>query len=140
MRKPAIYKDYHYHIYNRGVSQQNIFKNEIDFRYFMYRIAYYKIKYQIEIVVCCIMPNHYHLLLKSPLGAINIYKFMQGLQLTYAKYFNRTYTHKGHVFESKYHHKAVKTAKSLANVINYIRQNPVKKRLVSAAEEWPYLI
>ncbi|MFC1599675.1 transposase [Patescibacteria group bacterium] len=135
----SLKKSLHYHVYNRGVSQRKIFLNEADYRFFMYKIAFYKLKYSIELITYCLMPNHFHLLLKSGQETIKVSKFMHGLQLSYAKYFNRNYSHKGHVFESRYHFKEVVTPKSLMNVIDYIRQNPVKKKLVVAPEEWPYL-
>lgn len=138
MRKPKLRKNVIYHIYNRGVSKWRIFKKDADYRFFIYKLAYYKKKYDIEVVSYCVMPNHFHLLLRTSYKGICISRFMKSLQLSYAHYYNRGYKHSGHVFEGAYKNKTVGTGRYLARVINYIAMNPVRKGLVSRPEEWPY--
>lgn len=138
MRKPELRKNVVYHIYNRGVSKLKIFKKEEDYRFFIYRIAMFKKKYDIEIVSYCVMPNHFHLLLRSPYKRENISLFMKSLQLSYARYFNRTYKHTGHVFEATYKNKEVGGPTYLGRIIEYIAMNPVRKGLAFKPDQWPY--
>jgi REP element-mobilizing transposase RayT len=77
MREYKIHKNRAYHVVNRGVSKRKIFKNDADYKYFMFRIAYYKRKYKIKIVIFCIMPNHYHFLFDVGNEPSNIGNFMK---------------------------------------------------------------
>lgn len=138
MRYPQLRKNLYYHIYNRAVSKQLIFKEDADYRFFMYKIGFYKKIHKIEILVYCILPNHFHLLLKSDHNPKNISKFMQSIQQSYAQYFNKKYEHSGHVFESKFHHKEVITNRDLAYVKRYICNNAVKHGFVKRYYQWPY--
>ncbi len=117
-----------------------IFKTDADYKFFLYLVAKYKKKYEIEVITACPMPNHFHLLIRAEFDHKKIPKFMKSLQVSYACYFNRTYKHKGHVFESAYRHKEVNSVEYLSQVIDYIAQNPVKERLVKSSQDWPYLI
>lgn len=138
MRYPALIKNLHYHIFNRAAASRLIFRKDRDYRYFMYKISQFKKKYEIEILVYCIMPNHFHLLLRSDHDPRNISKFMKALQQSYAIFFNRKYEKKGHVFESRFIHKSVETNASKARVRKYILYNPVRKGFVSKFYDWPY--
>ena len=118
MRYPKLKKHLHYHIYNRAVSRQSIFKDDQDYRYFMYKISQYKKKYEIRILVYCVLPNHFHFLLRSDDKAENISKFMQSLQRVYSLYLNKKYNQLGHAFESKFFHKEITTSRGLTRIKN----------------------
>lgn len=138
MRKPELRKNVVYHIYNRGVSKRKIFKNDADYRFFMYKLPQYKKKYEIELVSFCLMPNHFHLLVRNSYKGEYIAHFMKSLQLSYACYFNREYKHSGHVFQGSYKNKVIDTPAYLGRIIEYIAMNPVRKGLVAKPEDWPY--
>ena len=127
-----------YHLYNRGVSKRKIFKTDADYKYFIFRIAYYKLKYKIDIEIFCIMPNHYHLLLNVGNKPKNVALFMQCIQQTYSRYYNREYNHVGHVFQSNYKKRSIKSEADYKYIFNYILNNPVDAGLVKSPEEWPY--
>lgn len=138
MRIPSLYTQVVYHIYNRGVSKRTLFKVDEDYKFFLYKLAYFKQKYAIDMISYCLMPNHFHLLLSTQINKKNISNFMKSLQLSYARYFNRNNGHLGHVFQSSYKNKVIDTQTALARVIQYIAENPVKKKLVAKPEQWPY--
>lgn len=138
MRNPKLYADVAYHIYNRGVSKRCLFKEEADYRLFIYKISKFKKKYNIEIISYCLMPNHFHLLIRAIYKATNVSDFLKSLQLSYALYFNSKYHHSGHVFEGTFKNKTIENIQQLSNVINYLAQNPVRKKLVIRAAQWPY--
>jgi len=135
---PVASKVY-YHIYNRGAAKQNIFTSDIEYRFFLYKIAQYRIKYSIKIATACIMPTHFHLLIRTYSKAENITQFMKSLQYSYAYFFNKRNKRKGHVFESNFCYKPIPQC-DLPFVIRYIQQNPVRKKLVTRAEDWLYRI
>ncbi len=138
MRYPQLQKNLHYHIYNRAISKRLIFKHDIDYRFFMYKISEFKQIHNILILVYCIMPNHFHLLLRSDNEAQNISKFMKSILQSYSRYFNKSRNHTGHVFEGRFCHKSVNNRLDMKKVKKYILDNPVKAGLVKKYYDWPY--
>ncbi|GHT10354.1 hypothetical protein FACS189432_06850 [Bacteroidia bacterium] len=52
-----------YHIYNQGNNHENIFYNDKNYIYFMQKLDRYLSDY-LEIYAFCLMPNHFHLLVR----------------------------------------------------------------------------
>lgn len=138
MRIPFIKTSVIYHIYNRGVSRNEIFRKKSDYRRFTAKIKFYSDKNSVKVIAYCIMPNHFHLLLYTKKEAENISQFMKNIQQSYAMYYNYKYKHSGHVFQGSYKNKVVDKPLSLHRVINYILQNPVRKGLVKEPGDWRY--
>jgi len=65
-------------------------------------------------------------------------KMMQGLQTSYAQYFNKRYKHSGYVFQGRYQRKNVNSAKYLILLSCYIHANPVMAGIVGLAEDCQY--
>jgi REP element-mobilizing transposase RayT len=138
MRIPKLYKNATYHIYNRGVLKTKLYKDDSDYKFFIYKLAFYKKKYDIDLISFCLMPNHFHLLVRSEFNEKNISYFMKSLQQSYACYFNKKYKGSGHVFQGSYKNKIIKSQRYLGKIIQYIAENPVKDKLVMKPEQWPY--
>ncbi len=78
----------------------------------------------VEVLAFCVMPNHLHLLLRQLReGGIN--KFMVKLGTGYGGYFNRKYSHQGHVFQKQFTAVHIKNEEQLKTVFVYIHINPV---------------
>lgn len=77
-----------------------------------------------------------HLLVQS--SGHPLAKFMQGLQQSYAQYFNRQHRKSGHLFEGRY--KAIVCQKDpyLLELIRYIHLNPVRAAIVKTLERYRY--
>ena len=81
-------------------------------------------KHEIEIICYCLMPNHFHLLLRQKEnGKIPI--FMKCLQLGYAKYFNTKYQRVGPLFQGRFKAKWIENDEYLLQVSSYIHRNPL---------------
>ncbi len=80
----------------------------------------------VEIIVFCLMPNHYHLLVRQ-LVDNGISLFMKKLGDGYVGYFNEKYERKsrGSIFQSHFKAVHIKTQEQLMNVICYIFTNPI---------------
>ncbi len=91
----------------------------------------------VEILCWCLMPNHFHLLLR-PLRENGITDFMRKVGTGYTKYFNKRYERSGHLFQGKYQHREVDTESSLSYVSAYIHLNPVKAEICRLAEQYPW--
>ena len=152
-----------YHILNRGAYKHKIFKDENDYLIFLEILEYYlnyprskffsytKIVNQpyknvkvrnlitIHLVAYCLMPNHFHFVLKQLPNAdlkTNISNLMRRLMITYAMYFQNKYKHEGAIFQGRYKNVIVDTNKQLVYLSKYVHQNPIK--LVSKLDKYPY--
>jgi len=136
-----------YHIYNRGTEKRNIFTSRSDRDRFLALLYLANqsdptdLKLQgrtlleiveqrtgaplVEIVVYCLMPNHFHLLLRE-LAEGGISKFMQKLTTGYTMYFNKWHERSGALFQGKFKATHVADDRYLRYLISYIHLNPIK--------------
>jgi REP element-mobilizing transposase RayT len=52
-----------YHIYNQGNNGENLYYNDSNYGYFLKKMDWYLSEY-IEVYAFCLMPNHFHLLVR----------------------------------------------------------------------------
>ena len=138
MRRFNLAKNVYYHVYNRAVSKMTIFKDSNDYDFFMCKISLLEKREQMEIVKFCLMPNHFHFILRNNFNAKFISRFMKSLKQSYALHFNHKYNHCGHVFEGPYHNNFIKSEADFERIKKYIDNNPVKAGLVKKVSDWPY--
>lgn len=81
-------------------------------------------KLLVEILTFCLMPNHYHLLLR-PKVENGIPLFMKKLNGGYAKYFNLKYERVGTLFQSRYKSVLIKRDAHFIHIPYYIHSNPL---------------
>ena len=87
-----------------------------------------------ELVAFCIMPNHFHLLLRE-LEEGSVENYMQRISEGYTKYFHKRYGASGHVFQGRYKTVHVKTDEQLMHLSAYIHRNPRELRAWKGREE-----
>ena len=79
----------------------------------------------VDIGAYCLMPNHFHLLLKEK-QEHGISIFMKKLATAYSMYFNKKYERTGKLFEGAFHARHANTDEYLKYLFAYIHLNPVK--------------
>lgn len=128
-----------YHVYNRGNSKQIIFHDEQDYDYFINlllvmntqkRIASRVTKTKdldniIDIGAYCLMPNHFHIMLKQQ-KEDGVILFMRKVSTAYVMYYNKKYKRTGGLFEGKFKSKYVGEDRYLKYLFSYIHLNPLK--------------
>jgi len=72
------------------------------------------------------MPNHYHLVVESPLG--NLSRAMAWLQTTYTVRFNLRHRRIGHLFQGRYKAHLIEADEYSKEILRYIHLNPVRPR------------
>ena len=78
---------------------------------------------QVELINFCLMPNHFHLLVKeTEEGGIS--KYMQRLQNAYTKYINTKYNRSGHLLQGSYRAVLMEDNEQLLYLSSYIHKNP----------------
>ncbi|RUR80184.1 hypothetical protein PCC6912_30440 [Chlorogloeopsis fritschii PCC 6912] len=88
----------------------------------------------IDIIVYCLMPNHYHFLVY--LRDETLSDAMKSLSLSYTKAINKRFNRSGVLFQGRFQSIHVQQTDYLINLSRYIHLNPVKAGLVQQPEEW----
>lgn len=91
-----------------------------------------------KILAYCLMPNHYHILLKQ-CGNTTVSVYMQRVGLSYTLYMNKKYMMVGHLFQGAFGAKVVLRTRNLKRVVEYIKGNPVKEGLVERDYDYRWL-
>ena len=136
-RKLSFVQGYFYHIYNRGAGRQSVFREADNYLFFLRRLKKYAHELDIAVIAYCLMPNHFHLLVRQD-GEERAGLLVQRCCNSYAKAFNKRYERTGTLFEDRYQAIAVDSDAYLLHLCRYIHANPVRHGLASPLEEWPY--
>ncbi len=136
-RKILFLPGHYYHVYNRGVHQNNIFRNDADFKFLLKYVKREVERLSITVIAYCLMNNHYHFLLRQD-GNFEVSEFMQAVFNIYTKAFNAKYKLSGTLFEGPY--KAIHVDKTpyLLQLCRYIHRNPLDAGIVVKPEQWTY--
>ena len=134
-RKTPIIAGYYYHIYNRGNQRERIFFEHKNYFYFLKKFREY-FGDTVAVVSYCLMPNHYHFLLK-PIDNDFSHR-MKNFTISYVKSINKNYNRVGHLFQGNYKAKLISDDAVLLHLSRYIHLNPVFAQLVKTAEEWEF--
>lgn len=129
-------KDNFYHIYNRGNNYQKIFFDEKNYDFFLTKLLFL-FDGKISLIAFCLMPNHYHLLIKI-IENYNLSKIMQRFSTSYTKSINKAYNRVGHLFQGRYKIKYIPNNEYLLHLSRYIHLNPVRANLVRKPENWRF--
>ncbi len=137
----------YYHIFNKGNNKENIFKEEENYPYFLQLIKKYLIETCV-IYVYCLLPNHFHLLLKIkekeqlPIdyqkGKKKIHQPFSNLFNAYTKSINKKYNRTGSLFQEHLHRIKIDTEEYLRELILYIHLNPEKHEIDSNFKNYAY--
>ena len=129
-----------YHVAVRGNARHDIFLDDRDRERFLESLAAAVETYRVRLYLFCLMSNHFHLLVETPLG--NLSDFMGGLTTSYAVYFNRRHRRSGHLTQGRYGAWLVEGDAYLLRLSRYLHLNPVHVRDLqdkSKAERIEYL-
>jgi len=143
-RKIEFAEGEYYHVYSRGVERRKIFMDEDDYERFT-RLLYAANSTMpvhlgrrqgvaladiprggpiVAIGAWCLMPNHFHLLLKE-IKENGISEFLHKLLTAYSMYFNIKYQRKGSLFEGPFSAKHLDSDRYLKHQYAYIHLNPM---------------
>ena len=115
-----------YHVMSRGNGRARLFFKPEDYRLFLETLEEGLEQFGVELLAYCLMPNHYHLALKTPLG--NLPRFMAWFQTTFTVRYNRKKRRGGHLFQGRYRAEIVEEGVYGEWLIDYIHLNPVRSR------------
>ena len=133
-----------YHIYNRGNNRETIFKEEKNYIFFLERFYKYLSPW-VEVHAYCLMPNHFHLLIRirdieEPGMDLltELTKAFRNFFASYAKAINHAYGRTGSLFQYKFKRKEVTSEVQYGVNVAYIHFNPVKAKLTADCSSWRF--
>ncbi|MDF2672880.1 MAG: hypothetical protein K0R09_1145, partial [Clostridiales bacterium] len=111
-----------YHVMVRSISEVPLFKNDDDKDKYLFYVQKYQKQFGFKVYGYCLMSNHGHFIIDA--NGSDISKVMQGINLSYARYFNFTYKRHGHLFQDRFKSEVVDTDSYLFTLSAYIHNNP----------------
>lgn len=138
-RRIPFEENQYYHIYNRWLNKQTLFHSQKDFeRFLRYMSEQYEIyKDNVWIIAYCLLPNHFHFVLKNKKIGFNISNFIGKISSSYSKYLWSKYgtTRWQQIFESRFKSKHLSDSNYLSQCIQYVEFNPIKHKLVKNIDD-----
>lgn len=151
-----------FHICNKSISNYKIFRTEKYIKRFIMTISYYNnpkvnvclskaLKKPLDIpnimnndynrifslLAYCIMPDHYHLLVKVN-NDFALPKFVNNLENSYSHYYNLSNNRKGPLWQSRFRSSLIEDNETLLHVHRYIHLNPTTADIVEKPEDWKW--
>lgn len=111
-----------FHVMVRSISEIKLFKTDKDKIKYFNLVKKYQDIYHFKVYAYCLMGNHGHFIIDA--NGADISKFMHGINLSYAKYFNRVHNRHGHLFQDRFKSKVITNEKYLYTLSAYIHNNP----------------
>ena len=118
---------------HRGARQSPVFEDDAHCVLFLDTVGETVDQFGFEVHAWSLMPNHYHLLVRTPLG--NLSRCMRHLNATYTQRLNRIHDWDGPLFRGRFHSQLVTDERYLRYLIAYIHLNPVRARLVNRPDD-----
>jgi REP element-mobilizing transposase RayT len=130
------YENAFYHVMNRGRGRQAIFPDDRYYQAFLETLAEAHQRFKCVIHAYCLMGNHYHLLIETPLP--NLGRIMRHINGVYTQRHNHLKKTDGPLFRGRY--KAILADRDvyLLQLTRYIHRNPIemKRPTVSQLSEY----
>ncbi|MDX6189690.1 hypothetical protein SGQ83_10035 [Flavobacterium sp. Fl-318] len=141
----------YYHIYNRGINSENLFKENRNHEHFL-KLYNKHIEPIAETFAWCLLKNHFHLLVRIKsfeeiLQSHEEYEIKKiiaphqsfgNLFNAYTKAINKGYNRHGALFERPFKRKLIDNDSYLRAVIKYIHYNPVNHGFCKHPIEYPW--
>ncbi|MEW6456587.1 MAG: transposase [Acidobacteriota bacterium] len=125
-----------YHVTARGNRKEKIFYSENDKRVFLEKLNETFKKYSFICYSYCLMDNHYHLFIKTPLA--NITDGMHYLNASYTNWFKAAHKIVGVVFQGRYKSILVDEDNYALELSAYIHLNPLRAGIVKNIEQYKW--
>lgn len=159
-RKEVFFNGGVFHIFNKTIDNRQVFTNSKVNGYFLKLLRYYRsskadIRYsyfrkmlpqlrklkeielannhyfKVNILAFCLMPNHFHLLLKQK-EAEGIVRFLSDISNALTRYHNELNRRKGPIFLPQFKSKKIENRSQLIHVSRYIHLNPYSSGLINS--------
>lgn len=119
---------------SRGVARMPTFLDDEDRRAFLGVLGGLVEQGAIEVHAYCLMPNHYHVLIRTPRGELA--RWMRHVNGDYVRGFNVRHRRVGWLWQGRYKAIVVENAAYLKECSRYIHLNPNRAKMARPAERY----
>ena len=127
-----------YHVLNRGNGRMGIFRKPGDYQAFLRLLVDGKEKARVEFFGFCLMPNHWHLVLR-PKADADLAAYLSWVTNTHVKRYRAHYRRTGgHLYQGRYKSFPVEDDAYFLTLMRYVEANPVRAKLAERAEQWEW--
>lgn len=127
-----------YHVWNRGIDGAEVFLDDADRRVFTGLFARYlstqpqldargrryaQMRDMIQLGTFCLVPNHFHLLLRTMLDPAAMTSFVTRVKIGYAQHFRVKYGGRGPLFETRFQADRIESRRRLLTCAAYVNLN-----------------
>ncbi|MES2371766.1 MAG: transposase [Bacteroidota bacterium] len=157
-----LYPSHYYHLYNHANGSEDLFPEERNYYFFLEKANKYITPFM-NVYAYCLMPNHFHMLVKikeeevlfnicgqsqsfSQMNEMQkiefvyhkISKSLSNLFSSYTQSFNKLYQRKGSLFMPNFKTNSIEDDLSFCAITHYIHANPVHHGFVKDITEWKF--
>ena len=122
-----------WHVTARGNERKPVFRDDEDYLGFLDLLGAVVRRFRWDLHAYVLMPNHYHLLLATPVPTLSL--GMRQLGGVYTQRFNRRWSRCGHLFQGRFKAVLVDRDNYLVALCRYGERNPVAAGLVPRPED-----
>ncbi len=157
----SLLPDCYYHIYNRGINGEDVFKERESYFFFLKRYASFLFPV-VDTFAYCLLKNHFHLLIRvkpqedltafldkktpkphSKSSGLHSPDFIVSKQFanffsSYSQAVNKRFHRTGSLFETPFHRIQIEEESYFTRLIWYIHFNPQKHNFVRNFSDYPY--
>jgi len=126
-----------YYIQSQGRRRQKIFRVSLDYEQYLKFLKKYKLRFQVRVYGYCLIPATVYLIVR-PGDSNKLSLFMQGINQSYALYFNRRYKREGKVWGQRYKSTLISGDGDLFKYIKLVEFIPVKVKWSYSPVEYPW--
>ncbi len=151
-----LFPDPYYHIYNRGINGEDLFKEDRNYSYFLQKYFQFVLPV-VQILAYCLLKNHFHFLIRvksekvirdhfrskvrevdeQPVEAL-ISKAFNSFFKSYAVTINKTYHRTGRLFEEPFLRIPINDNSYLTTLLMYIHTNGQRHGFVEDFADYPH--
>jgi putative transposase len=122
-----------HHVMHRGARREAIFRRDEHCLLFLGALEEAVEHRGLEVHAYSLMPNHYHLLVRTPLG--NLSRCMRHVNATYTQRVNLRHGWDGPLFRGRFHSQMVEDDRYLDHLFAYVHLNPLKAGLAARIDD-----
>jgi len=123
-----------HHVTNHRAGDEDLFLTHRDFLLLLRLVQLASEETGVVVIEYCLMPNHYHLVVRCPEGSLD--RFIHYVQGNYARAFNHRHGNKGPVFQRRYHNVLITSDEQFHLTCRYVNRNPAELGYDIASYPW----
>jgi len=139
---PPLEPECYYHIYNRGINGEDLFKEERNYFYFKTLLITHILPCA-DVFAYCLLKNHFHMCIQVKKetfsqSSIKVSKNFSNFFNAYTKTINKNYKRTGSLFETPFKRKRLTSDSYITQLIYYVHANSQKHGFLNDFKEYPY--